>query len=84
MIAKYVPGTANSTAKSPNTNLYTATASHCGDWSAGTGSVVEVAVRLVMAARGSVSFSSKAAMILLARRNVETELLSIEKKVSGV
>jgi hypothetical protein len=44
MIAKYVPGTANNTAKSPNTNPYTATASHCGLWLVDTGKGADMGV----------------------------------------
>jgi hypothetical protein len=63
MMAKYVPGTANSTAKNPNTNPYTATASHCGDLLSGIGEEVAVAVKGVVAERESVSLSNEAAMV---------------------
>ncbi len=67
MIARYAPGKANSTAKNPKMNPYTATESQCGVWLVGTGKVVEVGVevtvRRVAAARESVWLSSEAAMI---------------------
>ncbi len=62
-MAKYVPGTANSTAKSPNTNPYTATASHCGDLLSGVGEGVAVAVKDVVAERESFWLSNEAAIV---------------------
>jgi len=73
MIAKYVPGTANSTAKSPNTNPYTATASHCGDLLADVGEGVAVAVKGVVAERDSVWLSNEAAMVSPAGKNADAE-----------
>jgi hypothetical protein len=73
MIAKYVPGTANSTAKNPNTNPYTATASHCGDLLSGIGEEVAVAVKSVVAERESVWLSNEAAMVSPAGKNADAE-----------
>lgn len=71
MMAKYVPGTANSTAKNPNTNPYTATASHCGDLLASIGEGVAVAVKGVVAERESVWLSNEAVMVSPASKNAD-------------
>jgi hypothetical protein len=77
MMAKYVPGTANSTAKNPNTNPYTATASHCGDLLSGIGEgvAVAVAVKGVVTERESVWLSNEAAMVVVspAGKNEDAE-----------
>jgi hypothetical protein len=73
MMAKYVPGTAKSTAKNPNTNPYTATASHCGDLLSGIGEGVAVAVEGVVAERESVWLSNEAAMVSPAGKNADAE-----------
>ncbi len=72
-MARYVPGTANSTAKSPNTNPYTATAFHCGDLPSGIGEGVAVAVKGVVAERVSVWLSNEAAMVCPVGKNAGAE-----------